>query len=340
LSRPLERTACSALEYRGRAADLERFERPVLLALVATEEEFDWSAAFSRAETSTRAIDDLHLAQELFESFGLVPTYALDYPVAQQRGATFRPWLARGTCEVGAHLHPWVNPPHDEVVGDLASFPGNLPPRLEHAKLAALVAAIENGTGARPRVYQAGRYGIAPHTHTHLAELGFRVDASVAPPFDYRTEGGPNFARFPTEPYWVDRVGGLLEVPVTGAYLGGFASVGPHLHGLVRGRAMDRMRVGGVLSRLKLLERSRLSPEGHGSDDMIRLVRHLARRGQRVFTFYFHSPTLTPGCTEYVRDAADRQRFLDDARRFLDWFLGELGGEVRSYSRLYEELSR
>jgi hypothetical protein len=340
VSLPVDPTACSNLVHAGRAADLARFRQPVLLGLVATEEEFDWSAPFSRRETSTRAIDDLHLAQALFEEAGIVPTYALDYPVASQRGATFRPWLERGAAEVGAHLHPWVNPPHDEVVSDLNSFPGNLPPALEFEKLKHLVAAIESGTGQRPRVYQAGRYGLAPHTLEHLAALGFRVDASVAPPFDYRREGGPNFARFPSEPYWVDRVGGLLEVPVTGAYLGRLARGGPRLYPLVRNGAMDRLRVGGMLSKLHLLERSRLSPEGHSATDMVRLVQHLARRGQRVFTFYFHSPTLTPGCTEYVRDETDRQRFLDDARRFLDFFLGPFGGQAWSYSRLYEELAR
>ncbi|MEZ5976830.1 MAG: WalW protein [Planctomycetota bacterium] len=331
---------CVRFVHRGRPADVARLDRPVLLALIATEEEFDWDGEFSPSATSTSAIDALPVAQTLLRRHGLVPTYALDHPVASQRGDVFRAWADAGECEIGAHLHPWVNPPHVETVGGTHSFPGNLGPAIERAKLEELVATIERGTGRRPFVYQAGRYGIAPHTPSTLAELGFRVDTSVAPPFDYTDEGGPNYAHFPNGPYWQDGVDGLLEVPVTGAYVGSLARTGAFLYPKVRGEHMDRLRVGGVLSRFGLLERSRLSPEGHDARDMKRLVQHLAARGNRVFTFYFHSPTVAPGCTEYVRDERELQRFLDESDRFLSWFLGEFGGEAWSYSRLYETLAR
>jgi hypothetical protein len=45
-----------------------------------------------------------------------------------------------------------------------------------------------------------------------------------------------------------------------------------------------------------------------------------------VFSLTYHSPSLMPGCTPYVRDAADLRRFLDSIRGLLDFFFGELGG--------------
>lgn len=327
---------CPAFEIGGTPADLSQLDAPVLLSLVATEEEFDWRGGFYREKTSTRAIDDLHHVHDVLREYGVVPTYALDYPVATQRGEDFRPWLEEGSAEVGAHLHPWVNPPHDEAVGDLNSFPGNLTPELEFAKLERLVEAIEAGTGRRPLVYQAGRFGVARHTLAHLERLGFKIDASAAPPFDYRDEGGPNFAAVDGSPFWVNGTEALLEIPVTGAYLGGLRRGGAQLYPLVRRRALDTLHVGGMLSRLKLLERSRLSPEGHSLSDMQRLTRKLHARGHRVFTFYFHSPTVTPGCTEYVRDMAGRRAFLDRTRRYLDFFMEELRGRAMPHSALYD----
>lgn len=330
---------CPSFEVRGEPADLGGLSGPVLLALVATEEEFDWRGGFSREHTSTRAIDDLFRVHDVLKEYGVVPTYALDHPVAVQRGDHFRAWVEEGSAEVGAHLHPWVNPPYGEDAGDPSSFPGNLSPALEFAKLTALVEAIESSTGSRPRVYQAGRFGVARHTLEHLARLGFRIDASAAPPFDYRGEGGPDFSDVGTDPFWIDGVDGLLEIPVTGAYLGGLRSTGPRLYPLVRRRSLDSLRLGGVLSRLGLLERSRLSPEGHTAADMIRLTRKLHALGRRVFTFYFHSPTVTPGCTEYVRDEAGRSAFLDRFRRYLDFFFGPFGGRAMTYNGLYDEVS-
>jgi len=331
---------CPALRISGPAADLSTLEEPVLLALIATEEEFDWRGGFSRDEVSTRAIDDLHLAHEVLREYGLVPTYAIDYPVATQKGGHFKAWLDEGSAEIGAHLHPWVNPPHDESVGLTNSFPGNLSPELEYAKLEALVEAIEAGTGRRPILYQAGRFGIAGATLEHLERLGFLIDASTAPPFDYRNEGGPNFSGLRAVPYWIEGRERMLEIPVTGAYLGGLHRRGPRMFPVISKRPLSKLRVGGVLSRLKLLERSRLTPEGHTLGDMMRLTRGLHQRGQKVFTFYFHSPTITPGCTEYAPDERARDAFVDRCRRYLDFFFGELDGVAMGHSALYELAAR
>ena len=55
---------------------------PTLLVVIDTEEEFDWNTTFDRGSTSVDNIGSQHLAQDLFTAAGIVPTYAIDYPVA------------------------------------------------------------------------------------------------------------------------------------------------------------------------------------------------------------------------------------------------------------------
>ncbi|MDP9096479.1 MAG: WalW protein, partial [Pseudomonadota bacterium] len=113
---------------------------PTLLVVIDTEEEFDWNAPFDRASTSVANIGYQHLAQSVFAAAGIVPTYAIDYPVATTPSAidVLAPWRTAGACEIGAHLHPWVNPPDEEAVSARNSFASNLPPRLMRRKLEIL----------------------------------------------------------------------------------------------------------------------------------------------------------------------------------------------------------
>src|SRR5687767_57717 len=117
---------------------------PELLIVVDTEEEFDWSKPFSRAATATRSIPAQARAHEIYDRLGIVPTYAIDYPVATDPAAiAFLGGLkAAGKAEIGAHLHPWVTPPYVEEVSARHSYQCNLPPELERAKIAAITDAI------------------------------------------------------------------------------------------------------------------------------------------------------------------------------------------------------
>src|SRR5690606_3042052 len=123
----------------------------------------------------------LHTGHAIFRRYGLRPTYLVDYPVASDGAAQdlLGRWLQDDECVVGAHLHPWVNPPHEEVVCLINTYPCNLPADLERAKLQTLTRKIVDTLGVRPRIYRAGRYGVDPGREAMLAELGYLVDVSV-----------------------------------------------------------------------------------------------------------------------------------------------------------------
>ena len=58
--------------------------RPVLVVVIHTEEEFDWDKPHDRNATSVAHMRHIHRAQEVFDAFGIVPNYVIDYPIATQ----------------------------------------------------------------------------------------------------------------------------------------------------------------------------------------------------------------------------------------------------------------
>ena len=317
-----------------RRLDLPAKWPPTLVVVVDTEEEFDWNAPFDSNSRSTTNILYQPLAQEIMDRNGVVPTYVVDYPVADTpaAAAVLRAIAADGRCEIGAHLHPWVSPPYEEPVDAFHSFPGNLAPALEREKLAQLTERIEAAFGARPTIYKAGRYGLGPATFTTLQELGFRVDVSVVPHTDFSDREGPDFTGFPAGPFQAGPV--LLALPLSVHFAGALAAAGPMIFPRLAVGQGARLRLPGIAARLGLLERLRLSPEGHSLADMKRQTRAALTRGERYFMLTYHSSSLLPGATGYVRDDAERAAFLGRLDEYFGFFTDECGGQAKSLSLL------
>lgn len=319
---------------------LPKDHSPLLLVIIDTEEEFDWARPHARENTSVSAIAAQGLAQEVFDRHGIVPTYVIDYPVATTPAAveTLKAFADRGRCLIGAHLHPWVNPPYDEEVTTHNTYPGNLPAALERQKLENLTAAIETGFGARPVVYKAGRYGVGPATARILEDLGYRIDASVVPYTRFTDDGGPDFSLAGFQPSWFGSKGEMLEIPLSCGFCGLLRSSGATLFPRVSDRAGMRFRLPGILARSGLLERIRLTPEGVTLEENKRLARSLYEQGCRIFSLTYHSPSLVPGMTPYVSSERELSRFLEIMDRFFTFFREELGGEPSDPLAIYDLL--
>lgn len=307
---------------------------PELLIVVDTEEEFDWSKPFSRASTATRSIAAQARAHAIYDRFGIVPTYVVDHPVAADTAAVrfLRGLKEEGKAEIGAHLHPWVTPPHEEPVNARNSWQCNLPPELERAKIARLTEAVSKAFGEPPIAFKAGRHGFGPHTGRILADLGYRIDCSKVAYTDLRPGGGPDFRGVGPDPHWLKE--GLLEVPVTVGFFGGAAASGPRLGGLFDSPAARRLRLPGLAARAGLVSRSRLTPEGVSAEEQCRLIEAMVRRGHRTFTLVYHSPSLEPGHTPYVNSAGELADFLAAIEAVLRYFRDRLGGRFTTLSRL------
>ena len=319
---------------------LPRDIRPILVVVIHTEEEFDWNLPHDRNATGVLHMDHIWRAQQVFDAFGIVPNYVVDYPIATKERAVapLKSFADSGRALIGTHLHPWVSPPFDEEVNARNSYPGNLPPALEREKLRLLTDQIEASFGTRPRTYLAGRYGFGPHTGEILEELGYEVDISPAVPIDFSADGGPDYSTFTSDPYWFGN--SILGLPGTGGYVGRLRRGGTSLYRRVTSPWMRRVRLAGLVARLGFLERIRLSPEDYSEPEMRRLTRTLYGEGSRVFVFSFHSPSVMPGGTPYVRDIAGLDRFLARCRRYFEFFLAEMKGVSMTPLQLRDFLRR
>jgi phosphatidyl-myo-inositol dimannoside synthase len=314
--------------------------RPILCVVVDAEEEFHWDRPVSARNNATGSIHHQKRAHDIFSCYGVKPTYLVTYPIASDPSASaiLREYLADGRCDIGAQLHPWVTPPFDGETDERLSFPGNLPAGKEREKIRRLSGAIRDGFGLQPTAYKAGRYGLGPATAALLEDEGFLVDTSMIPRTSYADMGGPDFSNFDYGPFWFGVRRRLLERPVTRALTGLLSRRMPSLYAMTERRVIRFARAGGLLARGRLLERITLSPEGSDLPAMCRLCRTLLGRGERIVTLSYHSPSLEPGNTPYVRDQRDLAMFLDRLSGFLSFFQEVLGGEILTLRALHDRL--
>jgi hypothetical protein len=285
------------------------FGRARSLLTVDTEEEFDWSGPFTRTGHGLTHLSGIPRFQQFCEELGVIPVYLVDWPVATSPAAIeiIGSAVKKGRAEVGIQLHPWVNPPFEEEVSERNSYAGNLPPELERTKFLELRDAIAANFGVAPMIYRAGRYGLGQGTATLLQEAGVAIDSSVRANFDYRGGHGPDYSRHPLAPYWVDGGKGLLELPLTTVYWGMLRRQGRLLHPLLSKIPLAN----GALSRLGLLEKIALTPEGVAAEEALRGIDMALDDGLPLLVLSFHSPSLAVGHTPYVRSEADLERLYD-----------------------------
>ena len=323
-----------------RTLPLRSDDPPSLYVVVDTEAEFDWGQDFERSATSVSAMSRQKLAQEIFDQYGLRPMYLIDYAVASQPDG-FEPLRAiqnRHGCVIGAHLHPWINPPLEEDLSERNSFAGNLPAELEERKLQTLVAQIQASFNITPLFFKAGRYGMGPNTIAILDRAGFVVDFSIMPITDMRKQGGPDFRSAKPRTYQATP-SGILSVPMTRYQTGLLARMPQRWHGAVRSRLSQRLHLPGILSRLRLVNMVTLTPEGVTAAQQIALIKSMLKRGHRTFVLHYHSPSLGMH-TPYVRNQDQLESFLDNISEVCSYFFSDLGGHPGNPADLVPQTMR
>lgn len=282
--------------------DLSALGSPRFVVTVDTEEEFDWGSSFTRDDHGMSHIAAVPKFQEMCDRHRINPSYLVDYPVAQDSAAVemLGGYAADNRCEIGVQLHPWVNPPFTETISTHNSYACNLPAELEREKLTRLHAAIVGNLGVKPDSYRAGRYGAGAATPAILHDLEISIDTSVRARFDYSGQGGPDYSSHPVNPYWLIE-GELMELPLTTVFGGTARRYGD----IVFGRWFNSDTARSALARSSMLERIALTPEGIPVEKALHGIDLALAEGVKVINLSFHSPSLAPGHTPYVRDEAD-----------------------------------
>jgi hypothetical protein len=298
---------------------------PTLFITIDTEEDL-WGV-YQPQNNPVKNIEQLPILQQLFDRYGAIPTYLVNWAVVSDDAAclTLHRIADQGQCEIGMHCHPWNTPPFNEAVGARNSMLCNLPPELIRDKLNNLHALISNRLHAGSVTFRAGRWGFSESVARAIVDLGYTVDTSISPTVNWSPDHGPDFTNTIPRPYRLDPSdirkenpnGSLLEVPPT---IGFWQR--NHFRQLARQERISkglskRLHLHGILDRLHLLNNRWLSPEQSPGADMIKLATSAVREGYDSLNMFFHSNSLLPGATPFARDVPERDRLLDRIRVFL-----------------------
>jgi hypothetical protein len=298
-----------------------------LVVTIDTEAD-EWGSS-SPSSQGVRNIQHLPALQALFDEYHIRPTYMVDYPVAanETSASVLKRLLDRGNCEIGSHCHPVNTPPFLEIGAGTDSMLCNIPAELQYEKLHTLHETIVKNICVAPLSFRAGRWGYGPSVAVGLAKLGYKIDTSITPFTDWSAHRGPDFSAsqpcpyyfFPSDIYTPSVHGTMLEVPATidFTWRNGFLSAG--FGSLLSRLSVPPRRLRAHLTRLRLLQKTWLSPEMSTSAEMAALTKALCGTGFPLVNLFFHSSSLQPGLTPFVHTEGDKQVLLDRLREYCDF---------------------
>lgn len=272
-------------------------------------------------EITTRNAAFLPRFQRLCERFRFKPVYLVNHEMAQSEAFVEfgRDVVARGTGEIGMHLHAWNSPPYVPLTEDDFFHQPYLieyPDPVMKAKIRAITRLLEERFERKMLSHRAGRWALDGRYAAMLADEGYLVDCSVTPGVDWRANrgapggtGGSNYTAFPDRPYFLSpsdistpSTGTLLEVPMT-VQPGRLFRQAPWIYDVAGLR-----RVAGKFSPARRWLCPVALMERHNLDAMLELARE-ARLDRPVhMEFMLHSSDLMPKGSPSFRSASDIDR--------------------------------
>ena len=272
---------------------------------IDTEGDNQWDPALP---AGTENINFVPRFQELCDRYTFPPTYLCTYEVVDSPvfDTVLLPLHASGRAEIGAHLHPWTNPPFSEWDRSETTYayPSELPTAVFAKKLESLTALLARKLGTAPRSYRAGRWGLSAAHIPVLLEFGYIVDCSVTPLLSWTDRGarerGQDFSEAPVRPYFMawgdparEGASGLLEVPVTILHTNGVMRRSPLLRSAYR--RYRKTRSSRVLNRFFRVAPQWFRPFSDMTVARLKNVFDTARQlDLPVIEMMFHSSELMP----------------------------------------------
>lgn len=285
---------------------------------VDTEEEWDWNGSFPEKNFSVKNTRYIGRFQSFCNQLGVKPTYFVDYAIVDnpESAEPFKAHLAADQCEIGAHLHPWCNPPVEEQVNHQNSYIVNLAPDLVEKKILQLKNKLHDVYAIKPTSFRSGRWGINGRILSLLSQYGFEVDSSI---FPFYADSCFDYNNSPETPFWpgfsdASQPGEqkqILEIPVTSGFNNPYFKRSNAVFNTLAAKPFSYFKPIGILWKLHLLRKIALSPELAATEDMISCIQSALKRGHRVIHMFFHSSSLLRGGSPYVRTKADEVLFYN-----------------------------
>ena len=271
----------------------------VFILTVDTEEEWDWEGPFPEKDFSVKNLAKIPAFQSFCDEHGIRPCYFVDYAAAKGavENKVFENALKQNTCELGAHLHPWANPPYFDKPNEANSHVVNLPIEQVEAKLDELVSTFVNELDYQPTSFRTGRWGISEEIMHLLWSRGFTVDSSVYPYYSnefFTCQGSPIGA------YWPDtqnvlRAGAqrdIMEIQASVGFNRKYFALADAVHHAAESVPLKYIKTVSLLWHTNLLRKIYMSPEVMDAQDMVALARKIHENGSNYINMYFHSSNL------------------------------------------------
>jgi hypothetical protein len=281
--------------------------------------------------------------QNLFKKYNVKPVYFITYPVATDKESIniLKEFLDKKEIEIGAHLHPWTNPPFlSEREKRQLGYPHNSP--LEFEKLSNLTEVIETSFGQKPLSYRAGRYGFDEESLGFLEKLGFSVDSSITPNLNWSFDGGPNFAGFNLiEPYFLNpdniKKSGesqVLEVPLS-------IVLNRELPlSLKRTYSFLLPEIKFIFKKTGLIKSLWLRPSISSFEEMKFVINTLTEKGIGIFNMMFHSNEILESASPYSKTKKETENFFLKLEKILDYLIFQKKVESKTFSEIYPILAK
>ncbi|KAF1369683.1 polysaccharide deacetylase family protein [Yokenella regensburgei] len=304
--------------------------KPAFLITIDTEGDNLWQKHSSITTENARYLPRF---QALCEKYGFKPVYLTNYEMAIDPAYVefAKDVIARGTGEVGMHLHAWNSPPEIPLTDDDWRFKPYL---IEYSdavmkdKVVYMTRLLEETFQTKMRSHRAGRWAFDERYAQMLIELGYEVDCSVTPKVNWQTakgapqgSGGTDYRRFPSQAYFIDendisRAGdsSLLEVPMSiqfkhGALLNAVKQGYDKLRGKVRSPSVHWLR-----------------PSGGNVATMQDVVTRTLADGSDYVEYMLHSSEYMPGGSPTFKTPDDIERLYDSLEHFFAWLQPQVQG--------------
>ncbi|MGI9488803.1 MAG: deacetylase [Geminicoccaceae bacterium] len=317
--------------------------KPPFIITIDTEGDNLWSRP---QEIETRNAGYLPRFQELCEAYDQKPTYLVNYEMAISPAFVdfARDVQARGTGEIGMHLHAWNSPPLAALTDDDNRFHPYLieyPDEAMAEKIGFMTKLLEDTFGTKMVSHRAGRWAFDARYARILLDHGYKVDCSITPHVSWSSRrgdpagrGGSNYRNCPETLYFTDpndpkRPGAsaLLEVPMTVKRRGG------RFGRLVDDHTADQSLMRRAVQKICPLV-SWLRPNGRNRSDMLALLDQVLADGTGHAEFMLHSSEFMPGGSPTFRDDASIEALYDDMAALFeaarDRFTGSTLAEVHA----------
>jgi hypothetical protein len=291
-------------------------------------EEDNWGNN-SRNDNPCSNIEQLLPLQEIFDSFNVIPTYLLSFPVVNDPYSQkiLGRFLIEGKCEIGTHCHPWNTPPFEEQLCTENTMLSNLPGDLVFKKISYLHNAIVETFGITPVAFRGGRFAFDSSVAKTLVTLGYKIDTSITPYEDQSCFGGPDFSDCTPESYVFsekdiftpDPNGQLVEIPLSTGFLQNNFQLTNSMYKFFHKPAMKRLKIAGILSRLHLLNRACLCPETWSEKTMIDLAKVFLKKRFNIVNLMFHSTSLKAGLSPFAKSKVEEARMFHRIKSFLQF---------------------